>query len=176
MINFNCSGCGANLNIGDEWAGKLGQCPHCGVNSRVPGYPKRTPRTVIISRFAAIPLIAAGGVALLLGWPVFLGGLIGISFFIFFAWAFTNVVTWVWCKADGSSRYLRLWKAGGGDPFFDTLDSPLNNDPPSVRFQELYREKLRQECEGVNGPSGSSPGCRTNNCQLPGINDPNIIS
>ena len=32
-----------------------------------------------------------------------------------------------------------MWKAGGGDPFIDTLPSPINNDPDSVRYQELFQ-------------------------------------
>ena len=182
MISFICSGCGANLNIGDEWTGKIGRCPHCGTNSRVPGYPRRTAKTTIIARFLTWPMICLAIPSLLLGWPVFLGGIVAAGLFIFFAWAFTNIGGAIWCKLDGTSHYLKLWKSGGGDPFFDCLDSPLNNDPPSVRFQELYREKLRRETAAVNRQFALPDNFMTGNgpasppaSEIPNINDPNIV-
>ena len=68
----------------------------------------------------------------------------------------------------------------GGDPFFDTLDSPLNNDPPSVRFQELYRAKQRHETVAVNRQFGLPDDFMTGKSaspsasDIPGINDQNI--
>ena len=44
MIDFVCDGCHTQLQIGDDSAGKLGHCPHCGTNTRVPAYPRRTPK------------------------------------------------------------------------------------------------------------------------------------
>ena len=87
-----------------------------------------------------------------LGFYLVLGGVAALVLGIGFCWAFTNFFTFLLCP-----REYRLWKAGGGDPFFDTLDSPLNNDPPSTRFQELYREKARQECEEVDRMFGLCP-------------------
>lgn len=180
MINVTCGNCGASLNIGDELAGKAVRCPYCQATLRLPS--KRTPKRIIIARFFAWPVICLSIPALLLGWPIFLGGIIAVSLFILFAWAFTNIGGAIWCKMNGTSHYLRLWKQGGGDPFFDTLDSPLNNDPPSVRFQELYREKMRQETVVVNrqfnlpddfmtGKRSASPPAN----DIPGINDQNIV-
>ena len=57
MIDFTCDGCHASLQIGDEWAGKLGHCPHCGVNSRVPGNRKRTSKAVICARIGCLPIV-----------------------------------------------------------------------------------------------------------------------
>ena len=87
-----------------------------------------------------------------LGFYLVLGGVAALVLGIGFCWAFTNFFTFLLCP-----REYRLWKAGGGDPFFDTLDSPLNNDPPSTRLQELYREKARQECEEVDRMFGLCP-------------------
>ena len=50
MIDFICDGCHAALRIGDDSAGKLAQCPHCGTNNRVPGHQKRTSKLTIIAR------------------------------------------------------------------------------------------------------------------------------
>jgi hypothetical protein len=74
-----------------------------------------------------------------------------------------------------------MWKKGGGDPFFDTLDSPLNTDPPSVRFQELYRAKQWQETAVVNQQVGLPDDFMTNGPatpsanDIPGIDDPNVV-
>jgi hypothetical protein len=180
MINFTCSGCGVNMNIGDELAGKAVRCPYCQATLRLPN--KRTPKRVIIARFLTWPMICLSIPALLLGWPVFLGGIAAVGLGLLFCWAFTNIGGAIWCKMNGTSHYLKLWKKGGGDPFFDTLDSPLNNDPPSVRFQELYREKLRQETEAANRQFGLPSESMTSRSatsparDIPSINDPNIIS
>jgi hypothetical protein len=84
-----------------------------------------------------------------------------------FLWGGTNLLTFL----SGPREYL-LWKKGGGDPFFDSLDGPLNTDPPEVRYQELYREKARQEWEASFGPLPipSPPPDSTK-----GIDDPNVI-
>jgi len=159
MIQFKCGGCHANLQIGDEWAGKLGNCCYCGVNSPVPGnspapsYPKRSSRIKIIARFIAWPLavltfwvivVNVGGVSGLM-WPILIGGLGGLVGLVFYCWAFMNIVMWIWCP-----REMKLWKKGGGDPFFDTLPEAFNPDPPEVRFQELFLERARLEEEGHN--------------------------
>ena len=161
MISFICVGCGTNLEIGDKWAGKLGHCPHCGTDSPVPGNPRRTSKLTILIRFVALPLAVVAFWACFLGWAFFIGGAITVAFFVFFPWVVTNLGTFLFYP-----RYYRLWKAGGGDPWFDTLDSPLNTDPPYVRYQELYREKLRQESQQFEPASPDA----TN-----GINDPEVI-
>ena len=171
MIGFVCCDCGAELQIDDEWSGKLGRCPHCRATTRLPGSVKRTSKRVILARFLAWPVVVLSFWTVFLGWPIFLGGMIAVGLGLFFCWAFTNIGTFL-C----SPHYYRLWKAGGGDPWFDTLDSPLNSDPLSVRFQELYREKARQECEQVDRQFGVGPAPTPS---LPdatfGIDDPHII-
>jgi hypothetical protein len=76
-----------------------------------------------------------------------LGAVIAFAVIMLFLWGGTNLFMFL-----SRPREYWLWKKGGGDPFFDTLDSPLNNDPPEVRFQELFRERARQEWEASFGP------------------------
>jgi hypothetical protein len=157
MVFFKCVGCGARLQIGDEWASKLGNCCYCGVNSPVPGmnmpvpnHPKRSSRVGIIARMVAWPVTVlgfwasmfviggVGGMAI----PFLAGGIGGLAGNLFVMWAFMNAIMWIM-----NPKEMRLWKQGGGDPFFDTVDPPFNCDPPEVRFQELYRERKRLEKE-----------------------------
>lgn len=175
MIDFTCDGCQQVLQIGDEWAGKLGHCPRCGTDSRVPGNPKRTSKLVIAFRMAIIPflVVAFWGLMLSIAAPVLglilvLGGVGAIVFGLCFCWGFTNICTFFY-----SPRYYRLWKKGGGDPFFDTLSGPFNNDPPATRYQEMYREKARQEGEAFNRTFGLRPPVAPDASK--GIDDPNVI-
>ena len=98
-----------------------------------------------------------------LGFYFVLGGVGAIVFAITFLWAFTNVCTFFSCP-----RYYRIWKKGGGDPFFDSIDSPLNNDPDSVRYFELYQERARQEFEQLFPPPAAPDFTKS-------IDDENII-
>jgi len=155
MIDFICVSCRTQLQIGDEWAGKLGHCPHCGMNSPVPGNAQRTPKWKITFRMVVIPfvIVAFWGLMLSIAAPVLglflvLGGVVAVGGGLLFCWGFTNIGTFLW-----HPRYYRLWTKGGGDPFFDTLDRPFNNDPDSTRYQEMYREKARQECEATDRTS-----------------------
>ena len=59
MIAFVCDGCHSNLQIGNEWVEKLGRCPHCGTNTRVPGNPKRTAKLTILARMVVFPFVLA---------------------------------------------------------------------------------------------------------------------
>lgn len=174
MINFVCDGCHAALHIGDESAGKLGSCPYCHVNTRVPGNPKRTSKLVILFRIGCIPFAVVLFWALMFstvdvdaGLALVSGGVIAFAVIILFLWGFTYLFTFL----SGPREYL-LWKKGGGDPWFDTLDPPLNNDPPSVRFQELFQERARQDWEANFGPLPipSPPPDSTK-----GIDDPDVI-
>ena len=174
MIQFLCDHCHSPLQIGDDSAGKLDRCPFCGTNSRVPGNPKRTSKLTIIARMVALPLavllfwvpfLAIGGIAL----PFVIGGLTAVGGGIFFCWAFTNLVMLVWCPRE----YL-LWKRGGGDPFFESLNWPLNTDPLEVRYQELFREKARQGLEQANRQYGIRQPDTPDS--LKSIDDPNILS
>jgi hypothetical protein len=124
----------------------------------------------MIFRMAIIPFLVVSFWGLMfciadpgLGFCFVLGGVAAIIGGIGFCWTVTNIGTFL-----SHPRYYRLWKKGGGDPFFDTLDPPFNNDPPSTRYQELYREKARQECEDVFPPPAPPDPTR-------GIDDPNIV-
>ena len=159
MIDFVCDGCRAQLQIGDGWAGGLGRCPHCGTNTRVPGNPKRTSKLTILARMVAFPfvLVAFWGLMFCIvdvskGFALVMGGVIAVALALFFCWGFTNLCTFVFCR-----REYRLIKNGGGDPFYDSLDPPFNTDPPFVRYQELFRERARQECEQVDRMLGRCP-------------------
>ena len=129
---------------------------------------KRTPKRTIIFRMVIIPfaVVAFWGLMFCIadvsaGFYLVLGGVVAVFGGIGFCWAFTNVCTFLY-----SPRYYRLWKKGGGDPFFDTLDSPFNTDPDSPRYQEMFDAAARQECEQVSPPP-SDPS--------KGIDDPNVI-
>jgi len=128
---------------------------------------KRTPKLTIVARMVIIPFVAVGfrGLMLSIAAPVLglflvLGGVGAVLLGLGFCWGFTNVCTFLY-----SPRYYRLWKKNGGDPFYDTLDEPFNTDPPSVRYQELYREAARQQAD----PPPAAPDSTR------GIDDENII-
>jgi DNA-directed RNA polymerase subunit RPC12/RpoP len=167
MINFNCASCRKALHIRDAMAGNLAACPYCGAESLVPNNPMRTSKLTIIGRMVAIPMICVGAVGALLGTPVIIGGAIGLAVMFGFWWGVTNLAAFLF-----SPTYYRLWRKGGGDPWFDTLPSPLNNDPDSTRYQEMYREKSRQEWEASFGPLPipSPPPDSTKS-----LDDPNVI-
>jgi hypothetical protein len=137
---------------------------------QAPGESKRTPKWKIIFRLILIPfaVVAFWGAMFCiadvgLGFSFVLGGAGAVLLSIAFLWAFTNIGTFLSCPKD-----YRLWKSGGGDPWFDTLDPPFNNDSDATRYQELYREKARQEWEEVFPPP--TPPDPTK-----GIDDPNVI-
>jgi hypothetical protein len=128
---------------------------------------KRTPKLVIVARISAIPLAIVlfwaslfGTVNVQVAVFLVLGGVGALVLFFLLLWGITNLGTYL----SDPTNY-RIWKSGGGDPFFDTVDSPFNNDPPSVRYAELYQERLRQEL----GPQLQPPDTTR------GIDDPSIL-
>ena len=134
---------------------------------QAPGCQRRTPKLTIAARMVVIPFLVVGfwGLMLSIAAPVLglflvLGGVGAVLLGLGFCWGFTNVCTFLY-----SPRYYRLWKKNGGDPFYDTLDEPFNTDPPSVRYQELYREAARQQADPP--PAAPDP--------TRGIDDENII-
>jgi hypothetical protein len=134
------------------------------------GCQRRTSKLTILFRLVAIPFAVVGfwGVMFLiadvgLAFSVVLGGVIAVLVGIGWCWGLTNLGTFL-----SNPREYRLWKRGGGDPWFDTLDPPLNNDPDSVRYQEVYRERDRQELEELFPPSAAPDPTR-------GIDDPNVL-
>lgn len=153
-MNFTCVGCGANLHIGDEWASKQGRCPHCQTLTWLPAPASsgRSSKLGVLFRFLFIPAWVLASYAAFLGWEIFVYGMVSLIVIVFLLWAFVNIFTFI-----GSPHYYRMWRAGGGDPFIDTLPSPINNDPDSVRYQELFREQARQEDELVLDDSPPLP-------------------
>lgn len=94
--------------------------------------------------------------------PFLLGGFGAVAVVLFFLWAFTNLGTFLSSPED-----YKIWKQGGGDPFFCTLDPPFNTDPDSTRYAEPYRERLRLECEDVNRQMGLPPNFMTGQTNMP---------
>jgi hypothetical protein len=113
----------------------------------------------VVAFWAAMLSIADVGLA----FNFVLGGVIAVVLSIAFLWGFTNLGTFL-----SHPREYRLWKKGGGDPWFDTVDEPFNNDPPSIRYQELCREKARQEWEEMFPPPMPPDPTK-------GIDDPNVL-
>jgi hypothetical protein len=118
---------------------------------------RRTSKRTIIFRIAIIPFLVVAFWGLMfatadleLGFYFVLGGVGAIVGAIGFLWLFTNICTFL-----SFPTYYKIWKSGGGDPFFDSVDGPFNTDPDSVRYQELYREKARLELENLFPPPPS---------------------
>ena len=131
---------------------------------------KRTSKWKILFRLIAIPFAVVAFWAAMfciadpgLAFSFILGGVGAVLLSIAFLWAFTNICTFLSCPKE-----YRLWKKGGGDPWFDTLDPPFNNDPDSVRYQELYRERARQQAEALFPPPAAPDPTK-------GIDDPNVL-
>lgn len=144
----------------------------------IPGYPRRTPKWKILLRISAIPLAVAVFWIYMLSLSgdseVIQGALIGgfgtLALLLGFLWLFTNIMTFV--------TMPKIWwliKKGGGDPWYDSLPPPFNNDPPEVRYQELFREKLRQENAWLLRPLVPLAPQNDPKDATKGINDPNII-
>jgi len=140
------------------------------IQKRAPGESKRTSKLTIIFRMVLIPFAVVGFWGAMfciadvgLGFSFILGGVGAVLLSIAFLWGVTNLGTFL-----SHPREYRLWKKGGGDPFFSTLDPPFNNDPDSVRYQELYQERVRQELEELFPPPAAPDLTR-------GIDDPNVL-
>jgi hypothetical protein len=109
----------------------------------------------MVLRISTIPLAVQGFWTFILSFggnyqnvrTVLIGGFGTLAVLLFFLGGFTNLMTLITMP-----RTWRPIKRGAGDPWFDSLPEPFNNDPPSVRYQELYREKLRQENEQLLRP------------------------
>jgi hypothetical protein len=134
---------------------------------QAPGQLKRTPKWKITARMVIIPFAVVGFWGLMLsiadvglGFCLVLGGVGAVLVGLGFCWGLTNILTFL-----SHPREYRIWKRNGGDPFFDTLDEPFNTDPPSVRYQELFKEAARQQADPP--PAAPDP--------TKGIDDPNIL-
>jgi hypothetical protein len=137
---------------------------------QAPGCQRRTSKLTIIFRLVIIPFLVVGFWGLMfciadpgLGFSFVGGGVGAVLLSIAFLWGFTNFFTFL-CHP----REYRLWKRGGGDPWFDTLDPPFNTDSDATRYQELYRERARQQAEELFPPPAAPDLTR-------GIDDENVI-
>lgn len=156
MIYFNCGSCGASLRISSDVVQPgYGTCPKCGFQTTInpsdnqpgPCEPQRTTKSTILFRIMIVPMIVMGFFTLITGVPaVFIGGVGFPLLLLLIWWAGVNLFS----RCSNPEVY-RAWKAGGGDPFFDTMMPPFNTDPDSVRYKELYELNLRQEL-GVGPP------------------------
>ena len=117
MINYSCPGCGAAVQIGDEWAGHQVYCPHCRaatwlsmtgspgafpnpfVNSPIP----RTSKLKVLFRFLIIPVIVMASYCVFLPdwWEGFLYARIFLIIVVLLMWAFVNFYVYI-----GSPRVL----------------------------------------------------------------------
>ena len=142
----------------------------------MPGFPKRTSKLTILFRLSIVPI----GITLFWAYMLSLGGNYGIvrailiggfgttAVIFFFLWGFVNLMTILTMP-----KVWWLLKKGGGDPWFESLPEPFNTDDLSTRFQELYREKARQEWEQAFGPLPQVPSQSPDFTR--GIDDPHII-
>ena len=140
--------------------------------------PRRTSKIKILLRLSIVPI----GITLFWAYILSLGGnysivraiLIGgfgaTALVLGFLWGFTNLMT-----ALAMPRVWWLMRKGGGDPWFSSLPEPFNTDPPHVRYQELFEEKLRQENEQLLQPLVPLPPQNDPRDATKGIDDPNII-
>jgi len=113
--------------------------------------------------------MSLGGSGEVVRW-ILIGGFGTLAASLFFLWAFVNIMTLITMP-----RVWWLIKKGGGDPWFDSLPPPFNNDPLSVRYQELFDEKLRQENTQLLEPLVPLPPQNDPKDSTRGIDDPSII-
>ena len=144
----------------------------------IPSYPRRTSKVKILFRLSIVPIVVTLFWAFMLSLggnysivrAALIGGLGATAAVLFFLWFFTNAMTLL--------TMPKVWwiiKRGGGDPWFDSLPPPFNDDLPEVRYQELYREKLRQENAWLLRPLVPLPPQNDPKDATRGIDDPDII-
>lgn len=140
----------------------------------IPG--RRTSKIKILLRLSIVPIgitwfwayiLSLGGNYSIVR-AILIGGFGATALVLGFLWGFTNVMTLLTMP-----RVWWLMRKGGGDPWFSSLPEPFNNDPPEVRYQELFEEKLRQENARLLEPLVPPQNSGTDFTK--GINDPDII-
>ena len=140
--------------------------------------PRRTSKLTILLRLSIVPV----GITLFWAYMFSLGGnyhivraiLVGgfgtTAAVFLFLWCFVNLMTLL--------TMPKIWwliKRGGGDPWFASLPEPFNTDPPEVRWQELFEEKLRQENAWLQQPLVPLPPQNDPEDSTKGIDDPKFI-
>jgi len=142
----------------------------------IPG--RRTSKLKILFRLSIVPIavtlfwsfmLSLGGNYSIVR-AALIGGFGATAAVLFFLWGFTNAMTLLTMP-----KVWLLIKRGGGDPYFDSVPEPFNNDPVEVRYQELFEEKLRQENEQLLQPLVPLPPQNDPKDATRGIDDPNVI-
>ena len=140
--------------------------------------PRRTSKLKILFRLSIVPVAVAlfwiymlslsGDSEVIRG--AWIGGFGTLAAALFFLWGFTNAMTLLTMP-----KVWLLIKRGGGDPWFDSLPPPINDDPPEVRYQELFEEKLRQENAWLLRPLVPPTSQNDPKDFTKGIDDPDFI-
>ena len=140
--------------------------------------PRRTSKLKILWRLSIVPIgitlfwayiLSLGGNGEVVRWTL-IGGLGTTATIFFFLWGFVNLMTLLTMP-----RVWWLLRRGGGDPWFASLPEPFNTDPPEVRWQELFEEKLRQENAWLQQPLVPLPPQNDPEDSTNGIDDPKFI-
>jgi hypothetical protein len=140
--------------------------------------PRRTSKLKILWRLSIVPIgitlfwayiLSLGGNGEVVRWTL-IGGLGTTATIFFFLWGFVNLMTLLTMP-----RVWWLLRRGGGDPWFASLPEPFNTDPPEVRWQELFEEKLRQENAWLQQPLVPLPPQNDPEDSTKGIDDPKFI-
>jgi hypothetical protein len=140
--------------------------------------PRRTSKLTILFRLSIVPIavtlfwtfiLSLGGNYSIVR-AAFIGGFGATAAALFFLWAFTNLATFLTMP-----RVWWIMRKKGADPWFSSLPPPFNNDPPSVRWQELFEAKLRQENEWLQQPLVPFPPQNDPKDSTRGIDDPDFI-
>ena len=140
------------------------------------GFPRRTSKLEILWRISIVPLmvvafwtfmLSLGGNGEIVRWTL-IGGLGTLAGLLGFLWGFVN-----FDDGPDNAEGVVVNQKGRGRPLVYSLPSPFNDDPAEVRYQELFREKLRQENERLLQPL--VPQRNDPNDATRSIDDPDII-
>ena len=142
----------------------------------IPG--RRTSKLKILIRLSAVPVAVVAFWAFMFSLggnysivrAILVGGFGTTALVLGFLWGFTNLMTLLTMP-----RVWWLLRRGGGDPWFASLPEPFNTDPPEVRWQELFEEKLRQENAWLQQPLVPLPPQNDPKDSTRGIDDPDFI-
>src|SRR5947207_11150681 len=107
-ISVTCGGCGKNLKVKDEWAGKKGKCPTCGTTFAIPAggaasaAPAMPGKRVPPKSAGKVQKKGSGGIAI--SW----GPIIGVAFLLL-------VVGSIVAFLVGPRRVNAEWEKKGDD-------------------------------------------------------------
>lgn len=139
---------------------------------------RRTSKLKILWRLSIVPIgitlfwaymFSLGGNYEIVRWTL-IGGFGTTGAVFLFLWGFVNLMTLLTMP-----RVWWLMRKGGADPWFASLPPPFNNDDFSVRYQELFEEKLRRENEWLLRPLVPLPPQNDPKDSTKSINDSEFI-